>query len=163
MGEKCRMGHYLLSVMFAHQNNDINFLMSVILPCVFFFTARPSARSQIRYGQARILCNFLLILMYLHFVPRPHELRTVILDEGVPPGEVVAIGPNRENVIAFYKDGAIELLVTKYKIDQCYGPSKVTVPYDSSMHYYLKLYVSKFRDKLLMGADHPFLLVNARG
>ena len=96
--------------------------------------------------------------MYLHFLLTAHELRTLILDEGVPPGEVVAIGPNHKNVIAFYEDGAIELLVTKYKTDQCYGPSKVTVPCESSMHYYLKLYVSKFRDKLLMGADPPFSL-----
>ena len=114
--------------------------------------------------KARTLHDLVLVLTYLYYAPRAQEIRTLTLLEGLPAGETVHIGPpNRQNVLAFYDDGSVELFVTKYKTDQCYGPAKIRVPSDTSIYFYLKLYVNNFRDKLLMGADHLFLFVNTRG
>ena len=93
------------------------------------------------------------MLIYLHYVPRAQELRTLTLVEGIPAGETVDIGlPNRQNVLTFYEDGSVKFFIMKYKTDQCYGPAKIRVPSDSSIYYYLKPYINQFRNKLLVGA-----------
>ena len=49
------------------------------------------------FRKPQTLHDLLLILIYLHFVPRAHELRTLILEQEIPAGEIVATGPNRQN------------------------------------------------------------------
>ena len=110
-------------------------------------------------SQARSCMNLCLLLLYCAANPgRAKEYVTLQIYKNQGAEE-----SKDQNFICFKEDGSVILFEDSYKTRQTYGPNETDLTPLTFMTYYLKLYFSKLRHRLLNGKEHDYFFVNARG
>ena len=68
-----------------------------------------------------------------------------------------------QNFICFNKDGSVVLIEDAYKTRSTYGQNRTDLTPLIFLTYYLELYHTKMRPRLLSGKEHDNFFVNQRG
>ena len=110
-------------------------------------------------SQARSCMNLCLLLLYCSANPgRAKEYITLRIYQNQCSEE-----SKDQNFICFNEDGTVILLEDSYKTRSTYGPNRTDLTPLTFLTYYLKLYYSKMRPRLLSGKEHDYFFVNPRG
>ena len=109
-----------------------------------------------RIAKARALMELCLLLLYTTLSPgRCKEFATLQIvcesEVGELGGNVLLVGAEK-----------LTLITNDYKTKKFYGTDRTELDEDHLV-YYLRLYVHKFRSKLLQGNQHKYFLVNYHG
>ena len=110
-------------------------------------------------SQARSCMNLCLLLLYCSANPgRAKEYITLRIYQNQCSEE-----SKDQNFICFNEDGTVILLEDSYKTRCTYGPNRTDLTPLTFLTYFLKLYYSKMRPRLLIGKEHDYFFVNPRG
>lgn len=104
-------------------------------------------------SKARHLMNFCILLLYTHITGRCKEFVTVRIASSHPPG-------SDGNFLVCDADRLV-LICCNYKTKRHYGKESSIL--EGHLEYYLRLFIGTYREKLLQGLTHDFLLVNHSG
>ena len=148
---------------FSPSEKDRSFLFAHILTTLRQLKEQYHNSSGIK--SSRHLHDFTMLSLYIRASPgRAKELRTMqiidntLSDEGFSPGDAEGM-----NAILFERDGSVQLIETDFKTVKNMGPSKIDLSDDAHLIYFIKLYASEHRPRLLLGQSHDYLFLNARG
>lgn len=110
-------------------------------------------------AQARSCMNLCLLLLYCSANPgRTKEYITLRIYQNQSEQEC-----RGQNFIFFNEDGSVVLIEDCYKTRHVYGANQTDLTPLGFLTYYLQLYRTKLRRLLLVGKEHDFFFVNARG
>lgn len=110
-------------------------------------------------NQARSCHDLCLLLLYCSANPgRVKEFVTLRIYSDQNEAQL-----KDQNFICFKEDQSVELIEDAYKTRSTYGPNRTDLTPLTFLTYYLQLYRSKMRPRLLYGKEHDYFFVSQRG
>ena len=107
--------------------------------------------------KARTLMNFCVMLLYVHLTGRCKEFVSLRIIDSERLAETI-----EGNFLVNQPDSKLVLLCREYKTSKVYGTDRTELD-EPNLEYYIRLYIDRFRTKLLQGNSHDYFLVNHHG